>query len=170
LERNDNNPLKLNENLCTEALRTFEISKIHTIMTTKTIRILVMITLLVHGIGHFQGVVSSLGVKFNASTSNVSWLLKGLGQKANTVICLILFLGAALSGILAGLAFMGILLPESSWQALALVAAFFSTACLILFPAALAMFFNKAGAIAVNLIIYYSILFNGRWPSAVFDN
>jgi hypothetical protein len=50
---------------------------------------------------------------------------------------------------------------ESLWQSLALVTAFISTLCLVLFPNALAMFFNKAGAIAVNLIIYYSVLSAG---------
>ena len=139
-------------------------------MTTKTIKLLVLITLLVHGIGHFQGVVAGLGVKFTNNTTTTSWLLKGLGENTNRSICIILYLGAAICGILAGLGFKGILAPETSWQIFALVSAFFSTACLVLFPNALAMFFNKIGAIGVNLIIYYSILFNGHWPSAIFED
>jgi len=139
-------------------------------MTTKTIKLLVLITLLVHGIGHIQGVVAGLGVKFTSNTGNISWLLKGMGENTNRGICIILYLGAAITGILAGLAFKDILVPVSSWQTFALLAAFFSTACLVLFPNALAMFFNKIGAIAVNLIIYYSILFNGHWPSSIFED
>ena len=139
-------------------------------MTTKTVKLLVLITLLIHGIGHIQGVVAGLGVKFTGNTSNISWLLKGSGESINRTICVILYLGAAITAILAGLGFKGILVPESTWQIFALLAAFFSTACLVLFPNALAMFFNKIGAIAVNLIIYYSILFNGNWPSAIFDD
>jgi len=139
-------------------------------MTTKTIRILVFLTLLVHGIGHIQGVVSSLGVKFKDSSSNVSWLLKGLGANTNHMICLALYLGAAVLGIATALCFKEWLFSACNWQTLALITALISTSSLVIFPNALAMFFNKAGAIAVNLIIYYSILFNGQWPSAAFSD
>lgn len=139
-------------------------------MTTKTVKLIVFIALLVHGIGHIQGVVSSLGVKFNDSTNNISWLLKNLGANANRTICLALYLAAAILGILTALGFKGIIVPFTSWQILAVITAFVSTACLVLFPNALAMFFNKAGAIVVNLIIFYSILFNGNWPGVIFED
>ena len=139
-------------------------------MTNKTVKLLVLIALLVHGIGHMQGVISGMGVKLTSNTGHISWLLKGMGTTPNRILCIILYLGAAITAILAGLAFKDVLLPESTWQILALIAAFFSTASLLLFPNALAMFFNKAGAIGVNLIIYYSILFHGNWPTAVFED
>jgi len=138
-------------------------------MSTKTVKLIAFIVLLVHGIGHFQGVVASLGVKISNSNATVSWLLKSMGEKSNRALCLILFLFTGIAGILAALAFKGIILPVSAWQVFALITAFFSTISLVLFPNALAMFFNKAGAIAVNLIIYYSILFNGNWPAAIFE-
>lgn len=138
-------------------------------MTTKTIKLLAFLALLVHGIGHIQGVVGSLGVKFNESSSYISWLLKGLGENANRTICLILYLGAAVCGILAAMSLLDFLIPVTSWQILALTTAIISTVCLVLFPNALAMFFNKIGAIVVNLAIYYSILFNGHWPAAIFE-
>lgn len=139
-------------------------------MTTKTIKLLVLIALLVHGIGHFQGVIASLGVKFNDKSNYISWLLKGQGQNVNKILCLGLYLGAAILGILAALSFKGILLPVSCWETLSLITAIVSTSGLILFPNALAMFFNKIGAIVVNLAIYYSILFNGNWPSVIFED
>lgn len=139
-------------------------------MSAKTIKILVFLTLLVHGIGHIQGVVSSLGVKFKDSDSNLSWILKGLGVNTNHIICLLLYLGAALFGIVTALCFKDWLFSGCNWQSFALITALISTASLVLFPNALAMFFNKAGAAAVNLIIYYSILFNGQWPSAAFND
>lgn len=139
-------------------------------MSTKTIKLLVFLALLVHGIGHIQGVIGSLGVKMGHSGSSVSWLLKGLGEGTNRTICLILYAGAAVFGILAALSFKGILIPVTIWELFALITAFISTAGLILFPNALAMFFNKIGAVAVNLIIYYSILFNGNWPSVIFED
>ncbi|MFC1730048.1 hypothetical protein ACFL6I_06895 [candidate division KSB1 bacterium] len=137
-------------------------------MTTKTVKLLVFITLLVHGIGHLQGVIGSLGVKLNSS-NYVSWLLKGLGETPNRNICLLLYLITAVMGILTALSFYSNLISYSSWPILALITAFTSTACLVLFPNALAMFFNKAGAVVVNLIIFYSILFNGNWPAAIFE-
>ncbi len=139
-------------------------------MAPKTIKALVFLTLLIHGIGHFQGVLGSLGVNINKSGFIKSWLLKGLGESLNRSVCLVLHLATFIIGILTALSIKGIILPVDTWQILALVTAFLSTVCLVLFPRALAMFFNKAGAIAVNLIIYYSILFDGQWPSAVFED
>ena len=139
-------------------------------MTTKTVKLLVLITLLVHGIGHIQGVIAGMGVNFTANTSNKSWLFKGMTENTHRILCTALYLGAALTSILAALGFKGILVPETSWQVFALAAAFISTAALVIFPNALAMFFNKLGAIAVNLLIYYSILFNGAFPAAAFDD
>lgn len=138
-------------------------------MTTKTIKLLVFLALLVHGIGHIQGVICGFGVKFTSSTSNISWLLKGFGDNINRIICVILFFGASLFGIMAALAFKDVLFSNGAWQTLALISAIFSTVCLVLFPASLAIFFNKIGAIAVNLAIYYSILFKGQWPSVLFE-
>ena len=139
-------------------------------MTTKTVKLLVFLTLLVHGIGHLQGVVSGLGVKFNENSKTQSWLLKGSSERVNRIACLALYLGAALFGIMAALSFRAFLLPHHIWQTFAFISAIFSTFCLVLFPDALAMFFNKIGAIAVNLLIFYSIPFNGMFPSAAFND
>jgi predicted permease len=139
-------------------------------MSTTTVKLVMFLALFVHGIGHLQGVVSSSGVKFRTSTSNASWLLKGLGVKWNKVICLVLYLAASVLGIFAALSFRGVLGPESQWTSLAMACAVFSSLGLILFPKALALFFNKTGAIAVNLFIFYSILFNGNLPSAIFED
>jgi hypothetical protein len=139
-------------------------------MSTKSIKLIAFIVLLVHGIGHLQGVVSSTGVKFTKSTSNISWLLKGLGEGLNRTFCLAFYMAAGILGIFAALSFYDLVFTEMSWQNFALTSAFFSTVSLILFPNALAMFFNKAGAIAINLIIFYSILFDGHWPAAIFND
>jgi len=139
-------------------------------MSVSTVKLILFLALLVHGVGHLQGVVSSSGMKFRTSTSNTSWLLKGLGVKWNKVICLVLYLAASVLGIFAALSFRGVLGPESEWTSLAICCAIFSTLGLVLFPKALALFFNKAGAIAVNLFIFYSVLFNGHWPSAIFED
>jgi len=139
-------------------------------MSANSVKLIAFLALLVHGIGHLQGAVSSSGVKFRTSTSNSSWLLKGVAEKWNKLICLVLYLAASVLGIFAALSLRGVLGPESQWTSLAMACAIFSTLGLVLFPKALALFFNKAGAIAVNLIIFYSILFNGSWPSAIFED
>jgi len=139
-------------------------------MSANSVKLIAFLALFVHGIGHLQGVVSSSGVKFRTSTSNTSGLLKGVGEKWNKLICLVLYLAATVLGIFAALSLRGVLGPESQWTSLAMACAIFSTLGLVLFPKALAMFFNKVGAIVVNLIIFYSILFNGSWPSAIFED
>lgn len=138
-------------------------------MTIKTIKIIAFIALLVHGIGHFQGFASGLGVKINKAESAQSWLLKGFDQHVNKILCLILFCLAGTVGIITAFSFWGIIFAEM-WQALALITAVLSTICLILYPNSFAMLFNKAGAIAVNLIIYYSIALNQNWPAALFED
>jgi hypothetical protein len=140
------------------------------LMSLRTIRLIAFLALLVHGIGHLQGVVSSTGIKYRSSSTNISWLLKGIGEKWNRIICLALYLAAAVFGIFAALGLKGVFGPDSGWTYMALVCAIISTMGLVLYPRALAMFFNKAGAIAVNLIIFYFILFNGNWPAAIFDD
>lgn len=139
-------------------------------MTTKTIKLIAFLTLLVHGIGHLQGVVSSLGVQFTGATSNTSWLLKSFGDKSNRMICLVLYLLAGLAGIVTALSFFNVAFTGLNWQMTAVITGIFSTLCLVLFPKALAMFFNKAGAVMVNVLIYYSILFQGHWPSVIFED
>ncbi len=139
-------------------------------MTQKSIKLIAFIVLLVHGIGHFQGVAAGLGLKINNAAPGSSWLLKNLGEQVNKQICLGLFLITGIMGILTALSFRGILIQHAVWQTLAIATAFFSTCCLVLFPNGFAMFFNKIGAIAVNLFIYYSILFGQHWPPALFED
>lgn len=139
-------------------------------MTTKTIKLIAFMAMLVHGVGHFQGVVASLGVKINNSKNLTSWMLEGLGVQANKYICFGLFLITGVLGVCAALSLKSIIISDNYWQTLAVITAFFSTACLVIFPNGLAMIFNKIGAIAVNLIIFYSIFLNSNWPAALFED
>jgi hypothetical protein len=138
-------------------------------MTTKSIKLIAFIMLLVHGIGHFQGVAAALGARINNADPAQSWLLKRFGNHANKTLCLILFSLTGLLGILTALSFKGMLLADI-WQTLAAATAILSTSCLMLFPNGFAMFFNKIGAITVNLAIYYSIIFGQNWPAALFED
>jgi len=138
-------------------------------MTAKSIRTIAFIVLLVHGIGHLQGVLAGLGFKMKKTSASYSWFFgKLLGKTVSQVVCFVFYLTAAILGILTALGFAGILLPHDIWQSFALLTAIVSTAALIFFPKGLAMFFNIAGAIAVDIIIFYSILFSAHWPPEVF--
>ena len=137
-------------------------------MTTKTVKIIAFIALLVHGIGHFQGVAAGLGLRINNSDPAQSWLLKSFSKDINRTICLVLFFITGVLGILAALSYNGVFTPDD-WQIFAVITAILSTLCLVFFPNGFAMFFNKAGAIAVNLLIYYSIVFSQQWPDVLFS-
>ena len=139
-------------------------------MTTRTIKLIAFIALLVHGIGHFQGVVAGLGIKINNAVPAQSLVLKGLSVKTNQAVCLVLYLFTGIFGILTALSFKEIMFSQTIWQDLAIVTAILSTLCLFVFPNGFAMFFNKAGAIAVNLLIYYSILFSQNYPQVLFED
>jgi hypothetical protein len=139
-------------------------------MSPSSIKLITFIVLLIHGIGHFQGVVAAFGVKINNANTTQSWLLSNLGETVNQRICLVLFLLAGIMGIMASLAFKNLILPHLYWQNFALICAVLSTICLVLFPNGFAMIFNKIGAVIVNLWIYYAILFSANWPSEIFNN
>ena len=91
-------------------------------MTTKTVKLIAFIALLVHGIGHFQGVAASLGVKINTSSPAQSWLLKSFNDNFNKSACLIVFFITGAFGILAALSFRGVFMPDA-WQTLAIITA-----------------------------------------------
>ena len=139
-------------------------------MTTKTIKLIAFIALLVHGIGHFQGVAAGLGIKINNHNPSISWLLKNLEEKTNNKICFIIFLLTGIMGIITALCFIGLIFSINLWQIMAIITAALSSTCMILFPNSFAIFFNKIGAIVVNLFIYYSIVFSQYWPSVLFED
>jgi len=135
------------------------IKKIY-IMTTKTVKLIVFIFLLVHGIGHFQGVASGFGLKINKKKPARSWLLKNQSNKTNQIVCLLLFFITGIFGILTSSAYYDLILSGDIWETFGLITACLSSVCLIIFPNAFARFFNKAGAIIVNLYLYITILGN----------
>ena len=138
-------------------------------MSARTVKIIAFIVLLVHGIGHLQGVAAASGLKINNKEPAISWLLKDFGRRQNAITCFVLFFITALFGIVAALSLMGILFPTTIWEICAAITAISSTVCLIVFPNGFALIFNLIGAITVNLFVYYSIVFGQHWPSALFD-
>jgi hypothetical protein len=136
-------------------------------MDPKTVRIIYAIVIFVHGIGHSMGVMPLFGLGSETWHSD-SWLLTNLLGKQVTRVLGALIWAATTFGFLAvGLGIFGWGIPQSAWRTLAIVFSLVSLAGLFFFWNAFAAFFNKAGAIMVDLVCLIGILlFN--WPPVDF--
>jgi hypothetical protein len=134
-------------------------------MTPKTLRTIIAIFLFVHAIGHGQGIIASLGL-LSSETWNVrSWLFDNLiGEKASRTLAMVLFAICVIGFLSTAFSFLGIGLPHDVWRTMAIIFAIPSVISLIAYWNAFAMFFNKVGAIGVNvwILIILPIL---KWPS-----
>ena len=133
-------------------------------MAPHSIRFIVFLILLMHGIGHYMGVVSALGVKLSKSSTHHSWMFKNQNAR---VLCFTFFLVPFFGFIGASLSFQDWVLPHHLWTNLALSSAILSLAGIILFWNALAVWFNKIGAILVNVFTIATILWL-HWPPVLF--
>jgi hypothetical protein len=135
-------------------------------MSPTTLRIIIGLVLIVHGIGHAMAFFPALNIFSNESWHHRSWLLTPLiGDTASRVISMILF-GAALLGFIgAGLGLFVWLVPHEWWRSLAVVSAVISLVALALFWNSFASLFpNKIGAIVVNIAVLWGLLL-ANWPS-----
>ena len=135
-------------------------------MSAATLRIIIGLVLIVHGIGHAMAFFPALNLFSTEKWHHRSWLLTDfVGDSASRVISIVLF-GAALIGfIAAALGLFGWLVPQDLWRTLAIVSAVISLVSLALFWNSFASLFpNKIGAIAVNLAVLVCLLWS-NWPS-----
>jgi hypothetical protein len=137
-------------------------------MSANTIRIVTVLLLISHGAGHTMGILSAAGMKLSSSSSPKSWLLTRIvGDKPSRIFAVALWTFATLGFLATGLSLLDFLIPASNWETIALVSAGFSMLGLFLFWNAFASWFNKLGAISVNLAILGSLLWL-RWPPELF--
>jgi hypothetical protein len=133
-------------------------------MSPQTLRFLIPAVLIVHGVGHTMGILPALGLASTDTWHSRSRLLTPvLGDKAARAISVILWLVAVLGAIGAGLGAFGLPVTQSSWRTLAVVSAIVSLVGLVLFWNAFSAFFNKAGAIGVDVASLVGILML-NWP------
>jgi hypothetical protein len=134
-------------------------------MNPATIRWIVFGVLLVHGIGHSQGVMAGLSVSSTETWHGRSWLLTNvLGETASRTVGLVIYIACTVGFLAAALGVMGWLVPNDWWRTLALVFAVVSLVGLLFYWHSLAAMFNKLGALGVNLVILVGLqLLN--WPS-----
>ena len=135
-------------------------------MSLTTLRIIIGLVLLVHGIGHIMAFLPALNITSTDNWHHRSWLLTPLiGDTASRVISIILFGAAFLGFIAAALGLFSWLVPHELWRTLAVYSAVISLAALALFWNSFASFFpNKIGAIVVNIAVLVCLLWL-NWPT-----
>lgn len=129
-------------------------------MSISTIRIIIGLVLIIHGIGHVMAFFPAFNWASSESWHYRSWLLSRiLGDTVSRIIVVVLFGAAMLGFIAAGLGVFGWLVPHDSWQILALVSAVVSLVALGFFwNAFVALFPNKIGSIVVNVLVLWGTL------------
>lgn len=135
-------------------------------MSDQTLRVVIFLVMLLHGVGHIMGVVAALEVFAVKGWSSRSWLLSGpLSANANRVICGVLFLIGFIGFGVTALALMDWGVPHADWRSMAVVMAVVSLTMIIIYwDAFVALIPNKIGALAVNgaILIAYFVL---DWPT-----
>jgi hypothetical protein len=143
-------------------------------MTGTTIRTIIALILIVHGVGHLMGVIPALrlfgtesgtGPEWFKNWSSDSWILTDiLGGGVSRVICFIIFMAAFIGFISAGLGLLGWLIPHEGWRVLAVISAVVSLVAIILYwNAFIYLFPHKVGAFAVNIAVLICLLL-ANWP------
>ena len=143
-------------------------------MSGTTLRTIVTLVLVFHGLGHIMGIIPALGLVNTESTnqdwlknwSSYSWLLTDvLGDSGSRILCFGLFLIGLIGFIGAALGLYGWLVPHEWWRMLAIGSSMISLVTILLFWNALILLFpHKVGAIGVNLAILLFLLWI-NWPT-----
>jgi hypothetical protein len=144
-------------------------------MSGTTLRTLLTLVLLFHGVAHLVGVIPALGV-FNVGQptspdwaknwSSRSWLLTDLlGDGLARLICIVLYLAATVLTVAAALGMAKWGVPHDSWRTLAVAAAIVSLVAVTLYwNAIMRLFPQKVGCIGVDIAVLVCLLL-ANWPS-----
>lgn len=135
-------------------------------MSGSTVRLVIALILLVHTVGHIQGVLVSARILGTERWNARSWLVdRMLGERTSSKLALILWIVVTLGLLATVLSLLGIVIPHEAWRTLAIVFASLLTVSLVLYWSSFALFFpNKLGALAVNLATLAGLLWV-HWPS-----
>jgi hypothetical protein len=136
-------------------------------MSESTLKVLLAVVLMFHGVGHGLGILSAVGVKFTRTQSADSAVLENiLGERANRIIGLCVWVIVAVCFILSGLGLLGFGL-KGMWQPLAIFASILSLLGLVFYWNAFPLLFpHKIGAIAVDTGTIVCLLWL-KWPSNI---
>ena len=137
-------------------------------MSAATLRTLIVVVLLAHGIGHVLGILPAFGRRLSQTHSSQSWLLTSImGDSFTSGLGIVLWSAGLVWFAAAAMGLAGWLLPYQWWERFAVTGALVSLLTLVLFWNGLPFLFpNKIGAIAVDITVLASLLWL-RWPAAV---
>jgi hypothetical protein len=125
-------------------------------MPSTFVRLVIVVVLVVHGIGHTLGLFPAFGWTQAAGWSDQSWLLTNLaGATITRWIGVAIWLAATIGFVVVGLAFPSL---PTWWRALTIVSALVSLVGIALYPSAFPSLVNKVGAIAVDGILLVALL------------
>lgn len=134
-------------------------------MSPAALRILLVLIIAAHGIGHVLFLVPALGIA-DWGQSTRSWLLTAaLGESPTRLLASLLWIIATLAFIAAAVGLFG---QQEWWRPLAVLAAVVSTIGLILFWVA-PVTQPVAAALVVNLVVIGALLIF-HWPPASLIN
>ena len=140
-------------------------------MSTSTLRFIITLILIAHGLGHAIGILAVAGIKLSSTHSSTSWLLtKLLGDSAIKITSSVIWLIAIIGFVGAGMGIQNWIVSQDYWQNLAKLAAIVSLVGLILFWNAFPFFIpNKAGIILVDMLVIISLYWI-QWPRDLLTN
>ena len=125
-------------------------------MSASTLKLVITIIIVAHGIGHIMPLLAAFGLKISQSHSLHSWAFSSLiGEKPTTILAVMYWLLPLIGFVVAGLGMYDILISFNSWQQVALVSAIISSIGLVFFWNAFPFLIpNKVGVIVVNILVW----------------
>jgi len=137
-------------------------------MSDTTLRTVLAVLLLFHGVGHFMGVIPALrlfgagtasGPSWRIKWSSRSWLLsRFLNESSVRSLCTGLFMAAMIGFLGAGFGLLGWIVPLQLWSKLALASSLISLLAVFLFWNAFILLFpHKLGALGMNVLLFLGI-------------
>lgn len=143
-------------------------------MSPQTIKIIIAIVLLLHGLAHGRALLvllaEVLGIPTSRSLPVRSWLFPSLGQRATNLIASLFWLLSTIGFIGASMSFWGILVPGELWRQLAIVSSIISTLGIAIFsgiwpgaPDRRLSTIDTVIALVVNAAILVALLWL-QWP------
>lgn len=123
------------------------------------VRYFVALFIVLHGLGHVQGIIAAIGVATVEGHYNRSWLVSPiLGEWPSRIIGFLLYGSCMVLFIMGGLALADFIVPHSWWSILIIAGAVVSTISIIIFWNSLMLLFNRLAALSVNIVALVCLL------------
>lgn len=137
-------------------------------MSDHIVKLIVAVTLLVHGLGHAGalGALIWIGARPGTDTAGWltarSWLVPSLPASTATTVANSFWILSLIGFVVTALPFWGLPVPGEAWRPLAVASALVSITGIVLFFGRWPMF-NTLAALGVNVAVLVAVL-SLRWP------